>query len=125
MPIRAKSTSGGSGRENDPPLLILTSLASGPKHGYALLLDIEGFAGVRLGPGTLYGAIGRLEQRGLIEAVASQGRARPYRLTMEGSAALEATLTGLRTIVEEGTARLQAWARPGVVSRIASRPGVA
>ncbi|MDX6526430.1 MAG: hypothetical protein QOI43_1941, partial [Gaiellales bacterium] len=39
-------------RPNDPPLLILTSLASGPKHGYALLQDIESFAGVRLGPGT-------------------------------------------------------------------------
>ena len=111
MPVRAKNTLGG-GRENDPPVLILTSLASGPKHGYALLLDIEEFAGVRLGPGTLYGAISRLEERGLIEAVASTGRARPYRLTAEGSAALEATLTELRTIVEEGTARLRARVRP-------------
>ena len=42
-------------KENDPPVLILTSLASGPKHGYALLQDIEAFAGVTLGPGTLYG----------------------------------------------------------------------
>ncbi len=115
MPVRAKSTL-GRGRENDPPVLILTSLASGPKHGYALLLDIEEFAGVRLGPGTLYGAISRLEERGLIEAVASMGRARPYRLTAEGSAVLEATLTELRTIVEEGTARLRARVRPGVTS---------
>jgi DNA-binding PadR family transcriptional regulator len=66
MPIRTKKANGGNGRENDPTTLILTSLASGPKHGYALLLDIEEFAGVRLGPGTLYGAISRLEQRGLI-----------------------------------------------------------
>ena len=92
---------------NDPPVLILTSLASGPKHGHALLLDIEDFAGVRLGPGTLYGAIGRLEERGLIEALASEGRARPYRLTAEGSAALETTLAELRSIVAEGTARLR------------------
>ena len=108
MPIRANEASGGRARENDPPVLILTSLASGPKHGYALLLDIEGFAGVRLGPGTLYGAISRLEQRGLIEAVASEGRARPYRLTAEGSTALEETLAGLGALVAEGTARLRA-----------------
>jgi len=80
-----------------------------------LLLDIESFAGVRLGPGTLYGAIGRLEQRGLIEAIAVEGRARPYRLTAEGSAVLEATLAELRSIVEEGSARLRARVTPGVM----------
>src|ERR1700753_1791580 len=71
-------------RANDPTLLILTSLASGDKHGYALLQDIERFAGVTLGPGTLYGAIARLEQRGLIEPVEEPGRRRPYRLAAEG-----------------------------------------
>jgi DNA-binding PadR family transcriptional regulator len=91
---------------NDPPVLIMTSLASGPKHGYALLQDIEGFAGVRLGPGTLYGAISRLEERGLIEAVGENGRRRPYRLTASGADALRATLDGLRAIVDEGGARL-------------------
>lgn len=94
-------------RENDPTLLILTSLASGPKHGYALLLDIESFAGVRLGPGTLYGAISRLEERALIESLGGEGRTRPYRLTDEGTAALEAVLADLRSIVDEGTRRLQ------------------
>ena len=74
---------------NDPPLLILTSLASGPKHGHALLLDIESFSGARLGPGTLYGAITRLEQRGLIEPLDSDDRRRPYRITAAGSEALE------------------------------------
>jgi DNA-binding PadR family transcriptional regulator len=116
MPVRAKKTSGRSGRENDPPVLILTSLASGPKHGYALLLDIEEFAGVRLGPGTLYGAISRLEERGLIEALATQRRARPYRLTAQGAAALEATLAELRSIVDEGTARLRVRLRPAVTN---------
>ncbi|HLK45319.1 MAG TPA: PadR family transcriptional regulator, partial [Acidimicrobiales bacterium] len=53
----------GLRRPNDPPLLILTSLAGGPKHGHALSRDIESFAGVRLGPGALYGAITRLEER--------------------------------------------------------------
>jgi DNA-binding PadR family transcriptional regulator len=95
------------GRPNDPTVLILTSLAAGEKHGYALLQDIEAFAGVRLGPGTLYGAISRLEDRGLIEAAGAAARRRPYRLTAAGAAALQATLTELRTIVDEGTARLR------------------
>jgi DNA-binding PadR family transcriptional regulator len=104
MPIR---TTTPGGRANDPPVLILTSLSSGAKHGYALLQDIEGFAGVRLGPGTLYGAIARLEERGLIEPAAPDGRARPYRLTASGLAALESTLAAMRTVVDEGTARLR------------------
>jgi DNA-binding PadR family transcriptional regulator len=97
---------GEAARPNDPPILILTSLASGPKHGYALLQDIQGFAGVRLGPGTLYGAIGRLEQRGLIEAAGPEGRRRPYRLTVSGERALERALNELGAIVREGHARL-------------------
>jgi DNA-binding PadR family transcriptional regulator len=96
----------GALRPNEPPLLILTSLAAGEKHGYALLQDIEAFAGVRLGPGTLYGAISRLEQRGLIEAVGAEGRRRPYRLSASGATALEAALDGLRSIVREGRSRL-------------------
>ena len=48
---------------SDPTLLVLASLAEGDKHGYAMMEDIERFAGVRLGPGTLYGAITRLEER--------------------------------------------------------------
>jgi DNA-binding PadR family transcriptional regulator len=91
---------------NDPSLLILTSLASGPKHGYALQQDIESFADVRLGPGTLYGAISRLEDRSLIEPVGAAGRRRPYRLTTAGATELEASLAGMRRIVNEGTARL-------------------
>lgn len=106
MPLRTKGERAPAGRLNDPPVLILTSLASGPKHGYALLQDIEAFAGVRLGPGTLYGAIGRLEERGLIETAGAAGRRRPYRLTSAGAEALEATLASLRAIVEEATTRL-------------------
>jgi DNA-binding PadR family transcriptional regulator len=97
----------GGGRSNDPTLLILTSLSAGPKHGHALLLDIEAFAGVRLGPGTLYGAITRLEQRGLIEPLGSDDRRRPYRITTAGSESLAATLADLRRIVDEATARLE------------------
>lgn len=93
---------------NDPALLILTSLSSGPKHGHALLLDIDAFAGVRLGPGTLYGAITRLEERGLIEPLAADDRRRPYRLTAAGTGALADSLDGLRRVVDTGTARLAA-----------------
>ncbi len=105
MAMRVGSQS-GSGRANDPALLILTSLASGPKHGYALLQDIEAFAGVRLGPGTLYGAISRLEERGRIRAAGPAGRRRPYELTADGAQELQATLAELRAITDEGTARL-------------------
>ena len=94
---------------SDPATLILTSLAEGPKHGYALQQDIEAFAGVALGPGTLYGAIGRLEGRGLIEPVEDgSARRRPYRLTAAGAQALEAALDGMRAVVDAGSARLAA-----------------
>jgi DNA-binding PadR family transcriptional regulator len=93
---------------SDPTTLILTSLAAGAKHGYALQQDIEAFSGLRLGPGTLYGAIGRLEERGLIEATGEAGRRRPYRLTAAGATALETALDGMRAIVDTGQARLTA-----------------
>lgn len=117
MNNRTRSDETVAGRSNDPPILILTSLADGEKHGYALLQDIEEFAGVRLGPGTLYGAISRLEERGLIEAVGSSGRRRPYRLSANGAQALGAALDGLRTIVDEGSARLAARPAAGTLVR--------
>src|SRR5262249_3339513 len=70
---------GGFGRYAGPATLILSSLADGPKHGYALTKDIEQFSGLRLAPGTLYEALSRLESQGLIEALESQDRRRPYR----------------------------------------------
>jgi DNA-binding PadR family transcriptional regulator len=93
-------------RTNDPPILILTSLAGGAKHGHALLKDIENFAGVKLGPGALYGAITRLEERGLIEPLESDDRRRPYRITAAGSQALANSLAQMRELVEVGQARL-------------------
>ncbi len=95
-----------SARNHDPQVLILTSLASGAKHGYALLQDIEAFAEVHLGPGTLYGAIARLEDKGLIKSAGPAGRRRPYKLTAAGLAELESTLAKMRTIVDEGASRL-------------------
>ncbi len=107
MPSKQTSAREVLRRENDPQLLILTSLASGPKHGHALLLDIDDFAGVRLGPGSLYGAISRLERRGLIEALGVEGRTRPYRLTIEGASSLEAAVADLTSIVDEAARRLR------------------
>jgi DNA-binding PadR family transcriptional regulator len=76
------------GRWAEPALLVLASLAEGDKHGYAITQDIAAQIGVTLGPGTLYGAIGRLEERGLIEGLPAEGRRRPYRITPAGANAL-------------------------------------
>lgn len=96
-----------SERSTDPGLLVLSSLAAGPRHGYAITKDIEEVAGLRLGPGTLYGALSRLEQRGLIEALPSEERRRPYRLTAAGATALDEQLRMLDRVVSTGLRRLQ------------------
>jgi DNA-binding PadR family transcriptional regulator len=93
---------------NDPGLLLLISLAGGPKHGHAMLLDIAAFAGVRLGPGTLYGALSRLEEEGLVAALPTDGRRRPYRLTPSGRRALASRLGGLDRAVQTGLQRVGA-----------------
>ena len=94
------------GRFSEPALLILISLAEGPKHGYAMTQDIENVAGQRLGPGTLYGAIARLEARGWIEPLPAEDRRRPYRLTGAGQKVLRARLESLRAVAKIGHARL-------------------
>ncbi|MFC6020274.1 PadR family transcriptional regulator [Plantactinospora solaniradicis] len=94
------------GRFSEPALLVLISLAAGPRHGYAMQDDIAGLTGQRPGPGTLYGAIRRLEEHGYIEALAEQDRRRPYRLTDAGRAALGTELERMRTVVSTGLRRL-------------------
>jgi len=96
----------GFGRYAGPATLILSSLAEGPKHGYALTKDIERFAGVRLAPGTLYEALSRLEGQGLIEAMESDDRRRPYKLTAVGAEALRSHLANQRQIADVGLRRL-------------------
>jgi DNA-binding PadR family transcriptional regulator len=98
----------GFGRYAGPATLILSSLAGGAKHGYALTKDVEEFAAVRLAPGTLYEALSRLEARGLIEALPAENRRRPYRLTAAGAAALQAHLAAQRRVTETGLGRLAA-----------------
>jgi DNA-binding PadR family transcriptional regulator len=102
----------GLGRWSDPPLLVLASLAGGPKHGYAITQDVADQAGVQLGPGTLYGAIRRLEDRGLIEALPAEERRRPYRLTAAGETVLTETATRMRQVADLGLSRLAAAQEP-------------
>jgi DNA-binding PadR family transcriptional regulator len=96
------------GRFSDPAVLILSSLAGGEKHGYTMMEDIQQTAGVHLGPGTLYGALSRLERAGLIEALPHEQRRRPYRLTKRGAAYLRGYLASLERFVSLGLKRLAA-----------------
>ena len=106
----ADKTLDGFGRYAGPATLILASLAGGARHGYALIKDIESFAGVRVAPGTPYEALARLQAQGLIEPVESHDRRRPYQLTAVGAATLRAQLDAQRQVADVGLRRLaQGW----------------
>jgi DNA-binding PadR family transcriptional regulator len=94
------------GRFEEPAVLILTSLVEGPMHGYAIVRDAEQVSGVRLGPGTLYATLARLEARGLIEGVSPEGRRRPYRITAAGRTLLRGRLERMQTIARTGLQRM-------------------
>ena len=94
------------GRFSEPALYILISLADGPKHGYAMTQDIQQISGQKPGPGTLYGAIARLEARKWIEPLPAEDRRRPYRLTPAGQKVLRHRLESLRAVARVGRARL-------------------
>jgi DNA-binding PadR family transcriptional regulator len=96
----------GLGRFAGPATLILASLAEGAKHGYAITQDVAAFAGVTLQPGTMYGALSRLEHDGLIEALTGEGRRRPYGITPRGARALAVQLTAQREVAAIGLRRL-------------------
>jgi DNA-binding PadR family transcriptional regulator len=91
-----------------PPLLVLASLADGPKHGYAMIEDIQRMTGSLLGPGTLYGAITRLEDEGLIQPLQPKERRQPYRLTAAGARELRTRLEALRHLADVGLTKLEA-----------------
>ena len=91
---------------SDPGLLILGSLASGPRHGYAILQDVEATAGISMGPGTLYGALSRLEERGLVRPLPGDDRRRPYELTVDGARVLRTRLESMKSFATRGLARL-------------------
>jgi DNA-binding PadR family transcriptional regulator len=112
MPLEDTVTSGplDLGRFAEPSIAILISLSEGPKHGYAIMADAEATTGQPLGPGTLYAALGRLERRGLIEALPAEDRRRPYRLTGLGASTLRAHLDQLERLVQTGFIRLNGFA---------------
>ena len=92
---------------SDPTLLVLASLADGDKHGYAMMEDIDRFADQRLGPGTLYGAITRLEERGWISPVRTQNRRQPYTLTPSGREYLKEQMGTLDRVLKTASRRLK------------------
>jgi DNA-binding PadR family transcriptional regulator len=71
-----------------------------------MVTDIAAFSGVRLGPGTLYAALQRLEGDGLIQPIASQDRRRPYRITPSGLATLRADADDARRVAGVASRRL-------------------
>jgi DNA-binding PadR family transcriptional regulator len=103
----SKDSLAGLGRSAGAAVLILSSLAGGDKHGYALVKDMEEFAGVHMAPGTLYQVLARLETRGLITALKADERRRPYRLTAEGATVLAEYFTAQQRILKTGQARLK------------------
>ena len=94
------------GRFAEPSLLILVSLSDGPKHGYAIMQDIEAGTGRPMGAGTLYAALARLEDEGLVEPLAPVDRRRPYRLTAVAATMLAEQLRGLSAFAEQGLRQL-------------------
>jgi DNA-binding PadR family transcriptional regulator len=111
-------------RTSDPALLILASLSDEPRHGYAIMDEVLQTSGTRLGPGTLYTALNRLERRGLIEHAEGQSRRRPYRLTQAGRAWLRARMTQLLELAASTLDRLGTeLAPPTVLEMDRARPG--
>ena len=97
----------------EPVLLILTSLAGQPRHGYALIQDIELLSGgrVRMSTGTLFGALHRLLNDGWIERFEQEDTARQkqaYRLTAAGRKQLQIELDRMQHLTRAGFARLKA-----------------
>ncbi|HBW19041.1 MAG TPA: PadR family transcriptional regulator [Actinobacteria bacterium] len=93
------------GRFADPSVLILTSLSGGPKHGYAIMTDVAAFSEVSMEPGTLYGALSRLEKRGWIRPLDTDERRRPYEITAAGQAVLAEQLKTMQQVVRTATRR--------------------
>ncbi|GAB3988535.1 helix-turn-helix transcriptional regulator [Actinoallomurus acanthiterrae] len=91
---------------NDAQMLVLTVLADGPLHGYAINTAIEELTGRKLGPGSLYGALSRLETRELIrpadEAAEAGERHRTMQITDAGRELLRAELQQMARVSAAG-----------------------
>ncbi|WP_436528954.1 PadR family transcriptional regulator [Actinoplanes sp. HUAS TT8] len=105
----------------EPTFLILAALAAQPRHGYGIVQAVAELSSdeVRLKPGTLYGALERLAEQGLIEVdreEAVEGRLRRYyRLTAAGTAALSSEIARLDR--RAAVAREELRHRPGFALR--------
>ncbi len=93
-------------RFSEPTLFILISLAEGNKHGYAIMEDIERSYDIKIGPGTLYGAISRMEKSELIKSIPSQDRKKPYQITSAGRQYLQEKLKEIEIVTKLGFERL-------------------
>src|SRR5512146_3582079 len=95
----------------EPVLLVLLSLAQQPRHGYAILKDVESMSAGRvlLSTGTLYGALQRLLGDGWIERVQeadSPRDRRTYRLTSRGRRNLQMEIERMRHLTKVAAVRL-------------------
>ena len=99
-PNPLSSPVGGLGNFTEQALLVLASLAAGPKHGYAIASDVRALTGIIIGPGTLYVVIARLERQGWVRRLPADGRRQPYALTIAGAEALRAESSQLQTLAE-------------------------
>lgn len=92
----------------EPTFLILVALADEPKHGYAIMQDVEAITGWPMRAGTLYGALARMGRRGWIEEIQTDDyRRRPYALTAAGRLELVRHLTLLDVIAKTGHKRIR------------------
>ncbi len=88
----------------EPTFYILLSLRGGDKHGYAILKDVAEMSSeqVKLSTGTLYGALYRLLDQGLIEQIDPEDRARGkkvYRLTHSGLEVFDAEVSRMKHLL--------------------------
>jgi len=90
----------------DVQLLVLTALAAEPMHGHRIRSDVEDLSGRSVGPGTLYGAISRLEEDGLIRPLPPRDRRKPYEITDAGRRHLAGEMAASRNLVQIAEERL-------------------
>lgn len=98
----------------EPTFLILTALAGEALHGYGIITEVAKLSQQRVGlrPGTLYGALDRLREDGLVaydhEEIVDGRLRRYYRLTDEGASVLDEAAQRMRSHAESAAQRLRA-----------------
>src|ERR1700722_15275565 len=91
----------------DAAVWIMVGLAEEPKHGYAIMKDIEALGGFSMRPGTLYAALARMERAGLVQEIQNDDYRRcPFKLPPAGRTRLAAYLQVLAALASTGLRRL-------------------